>query len=58
MCAVGGTSEHFNIEVGVHQGTTLRPLQFVMVLEEVSKQFRRCDVRETLYADDLLLTGE
>ena len=58
VCAAGGTSELFNIEVGVHQGSTLSPLLFVLVLEEVSKLVRRGGVWEMLYADDLVLTGE
>ena len=58
VCAAGGVSELFNIGVGVHQGSTLSPLLFVLVMEEVSKQVRRGGVWEMLYADDLVLTGE
>ena len=47
-----------NIRVVVHQGSTLSPLSFVLVMEEVSKQVRTEDVWEILYADDLVLTGE
>ena len=58
VCAAGGTSEFFDINVGVHQGFTLSPLLFVLVLEEVTKEARQGGVKELLYADDLVLTGE
>ena len=58
VCAAGGTSELFDINVGVHQGSTLSPLLFVLVLEEVTKEARQGGVKELLYADDLALTGE
>ena len=45
-----GTSELFDIKVGVHQGSTLSPLLFVLVIEEVSKMVRRVGVWEMLYA--------
>ena len=43
--------------VGVHQGSTLSPLLFVIVVEEVSKMVRRGGAWEMLYADNLV-TGE
>ena len=58
VCAASGNSELFNIGVGVHQGSTLSPLLFVIVMEEVSKQVRRGGVWEMLYANDLVLTAE
>ena len=58
MCAAGGTSERFDIGVGVHQGSTLSPLLFVIILEEVSKDIRKGGVGVMLYADDQVLTAE
>ena len=52
-----GTSEDFEIKVGVHQGSGLSPLLFVLVLEEATKEGRR-GVWELLYADDLVITAE
>lgn len=46
----GGTSEDFEIDVGVHQESTLSPLQFIAVMEG--------DPWELLYADDLVATAE
>ena len=58
VCAAGGTSEWFDIGVGVHQGSTLSPLLFVLILEEVSRDIRKGGVGEMLYADDLVLTAD
>ena len=52
-----GISEEFEIRVGVHQGSALSPLLFVLVLEEATKGGRR-GLWEMLYADDLVITAE
>ena len=54
----GVISEEFSISVGVHQGSALSPLLFIAVLVDVSKECRRGDPWELLYADDLVLTAE
>ena len=55
---VAGTSESFEINVGVHQGSALSPLLFIIVMEEASKECRKGTPWELLYADDLVLTAE
>ena len=35
-----GTSEEFEVKVGVHQGSVLSPLLFIMVIEALSQRFR------------------
>ena len=52
------TSVDFGIEVGVHQGSVLSPLLFIVVMEEATKECRVGDPWELLYADDLVLTAE
>ena len=52
-----GTSEKFGIRMGVHQGSALSPLLFVIVMEEATKEERR-SLWELLYADDLVITAE
>ena len=54
----GALSDEFPIGVGVHQGSALSPLLFIAILDEVSKDCRRGDPWELLYADDLVLTAE
>ena len=56
---VGGSeSEAFAVKVGVHQGSVLSPLLFIIVLEALSQNFRVGLPWELLYADDLVLMAE
>ena len=56
---VGGElSDEFPVRVGVHQGSALSPLLFIIVLEALSRDFRRGLPWELLYADDLVLIAE
>ena len=53
-----GYSEEFEVKDGVHQGSVLSPLLFIIVLEALSHEFR-CGVPwEDLYADDLVIIAE
>ena len=36
----GGLSKAFAVRVGVHQGSVLSPLLFIIVLEALSREFR------------------
>jgi hypothetical protein len=47
-----------NVIVGVHQGSVLSPLLFIIVLEALSREFRVGLPMELLYADDLVLIAE
>ena len=51
-------SEEFEVKVGVHQGSVLSPLLFIIVLEALSREFRSEVPREDLYADDLDIIAE
>ena len=53
-----GFSEEFCIKVGVHQGSVLSPLLFIIVLEALSREMRSGCPEELLYADDLALVSE
>ena len=53
-----GYSEEFGVKVGVHQGSVLSPLLFIIVLEALSREFRTGCPWELLYADDLLISAE
>ncbi|XP_048753153.2 uncharacterized protein LOC125664425 [Ostrea edulis] len=50
-----GYSEEFAVKVGVHQGSVLSPLLFIIVLEALSREFRTSVPLEDLYADDLVI---
>ena len=50
--------EELDVNVGVHQGSVLNPLLFIMVLEALSLDFRSGLPWEMLYADDVVLIAE
>ena len=51
-------SKEFGVGVGVHQGSVLSPLLFILVLEALSRQFRTGVPWELLYADDLAVMAD
>jgi hypothetical protein len=53
-----GESEAFPVNVGVHQGSVLSPLLFIIVMEALSREFRVGLPWELLYADDLALLAD
>ena len=54
----GRVSKGFGVKVGVHQGSVLSPLLFIIVMEALSRNFRGGLPMELLYADDLVLMAE
>ena len=54
----GQYSEEFGVGVGVHQGSVLSLLLFILVLEALSREFHTGVPWELLYADDLALISE
>ena len=50
----GELSSSFSLKVGVHQGSTLSPLLFIMVMDVLTEDVRNGSLIELLYADDLL----
>ena len=53
-----GYSEEFDVGVGVHQGSVLSPLLFIIVLEAISIEFRNGAPWEHLYIDDLVIISD
>ena len=58
VCVGEGYSEEFEVKVGVHQGSVLSPLLFIIVLEALSREFRSGVPWEDVYADDLVIIAE
>ena len=46
------------VKVGMHQGSALSALLFVIVMEALSREFRVALPWELLYADDLAVIAE
>ena len=53
-----GVSEEFNIGVGVHQGSPLSPLLFILVMQEATREIGLEGIKELLYADDLVIMAD
>ena len=53
-----GYSEEFEVKVGVHQGSVLSQLLFIIVLEALSREFHSGVPWEDLYSDDLVIIVE
>ena len=53
-----GNSGGFEVKVCMHQGLALSPLQFVIVVEFLSREFRVALLWELLYADYLVVITE
>jgi hypothetical protein len=54
----GSESDAFEVKDGVHQGSVLSQLLFIIVFDALSKKFRCGLPLELLYADDLILIAE
>ena len=53
-----GESEPFEIKVGLHQGSVLSPLLFIIVMDQVTRDVKEGLPWELVYADDLILEDE
>ena len=51
-------TDEFGVKVGVHQGSVLSPLLFIIVLEALTREFRTGTPWELLYANDLVIVAE
>ena len=40
VCLNGQFSDELNIKVGIHQGAVLSPLPFIIVMEDLPKEFK------------------
>ena len=54
----GELSSSFSVKGGVHQGSALSPLLFIIVMDVLTDDVRNGSLMELLYADNLLLCGE
>ena len=53
-----GLTQCFNIEVGLHQGSTLSPLLFIIIMELLASRIQGDPPWAMLFADDLVICEE
>ena len=56
-CAVG-TTESFNVKVGLHQGSALSPFLFAVIMDRLTDEVRREPPWTMLFADDIVIFEE
>ena len=56
-CAVG-TTESFKVNVGLHQGLTLSPFLFAVIMDKLTDEVRRESPWTMLFADDIVICKE
>ena len=56
-CAVG-TTESFNVKVGLHQGSALSPFLFAVIMDRLTDEVRREPLWTMLFADDIVIFEE
>ena len=55
---VYGNSSGFEVKVGMHQGSAMSPMLFVIVMEAISREFRVALRWELLYANESVVIAE
>ncbi|XP_042890365.1 uncharacterized protein LOC122265229 [Penaeus japonicus] len=56
--SVVGTTEGYNMEVGLHQGSALSPFLFAVIMDKLTDGLRRAAPRSMMFADDTVLRSE
>ena len=50
-----GNTEYFNVKVGLHQGSAISPLLFIIIMDVLASEIDKEPPWAMLFADDLVL---
>ncbi|GKG31297.1 retrovirus-related pol polyprotein LINE-1, partial [Tanacetum coccineum] len=53
-----GNSEYFPVDVGLHQGSTISPYLFALILDELSRGIQESIPWCLIFADDIVLVSD
>ena len=53
-----GRTEYFEVKVGLHQGSALSPLLFIIIMDVLAEEARTKPTWAMLFADDLVLVSK
>ena len=53
-----GRTEYFEVKLGLHQGSALNPLLFIIIMDVLAEEARTIPPWAMLFADDLVLVSE
>ena len=56
--SIVGTTESFQVKGGLHQGSSLSPLLFAIVIDCMTEAVQRVALWDLMFADDVALNGE
>jgi len=53
-----GDTEYFSIDIGLHQGSTLSPFLFIIIIDELTREIQDEVPWCMLFTDDIVLIDE
>ena len=57
MRSTAGESSNFRVDVGLHQGSTLRTFFFIMMIDALTEKVRKEVPESTMFAEELVMWG-
>ena len=56
--SAAGETNSFGVDVGLHQGSALRPYRFLLLMDVLTEDVRKDVPGSLMFADDIVLCGD